>query len=100
MKIDQKLISRLEKLARIQLSPESVGRMADQLGSIIAYFDQLQEIDTTHIPPTDFLFSTKTAHLRKDRVVEGLPRDAALEAAPDAVKGFFRVPKVIDRGEG
>ena len=32
---------------------------------------------------------------REDVVRESLPRDAVLDAAPDAADGLFRVPRVL-----
>ncbi|NIM19072.1 MAG: Asp-tRNA(Asn)/Glu-tRNA(Gln) amidotransferase subunit GatC [Candidatus Latescibacteria bacterium] len=99
MKVDKKLISHLEELARIKLSRESAKKLTSQLDIIIGYVAQLQEVDTTGVAPTSLLPRREVSPLRIDRVVEGLSRGEVLDRAPDAVRGFFRVPKVIDRGD-
>ena len=97
-KIDQKLIAHLEALAKIEIPRESIGKIASQLERIISYIEKLQEVDTADIEPTRLMKTEKQA-LRKDAVTHGLSRDEALEAAPDTMDGFFRVPLIIDKEE-
>jgi aspartyl-tRNA(Asn)/glutamyl-tRNA(Gln) amidotransferase subunit C len=83
-------------LANLELEPSEVELFARQLGDILAYADEVQQIDTTGVPPTASI-ATRPAAGRADELRPPLDRDEALAAAPDAAldAGFFRVPRVI-----
>jgi len=86
-------------LANLELDPQEVDLFARQLGEILAYVDQLHEIDTTGIPPTAYVAGS-TPRDRPDEVKPSLEVAEALANAPDADTsrlegGFFRVPRVI-----
>ena len=97
-KIDRQLITQLEKLAKVEVPPESAGKITSQLERIIAYVEKLKQVDTSAVEPTRLMKTEKQA-LRKDVVTPGLSRGDALETAPDAKDGFFRVPLIIDKEE-
>jgi aspartyl-tRNA(Asn)/glutamyl-tRNA(Gln) amidotransferase subunit C len=97
MKIDLKMIRRLEELARIELTQEEREELSEQLDRIVEYVEQLQEADTTGIEPTSAVVHQRRAELRPDKVIKGLDRDAILGQAPDSEGGYFRVPKIIER---
>jgi aspartyl-tRNA(Asn)/glutamyl-tRNA(Gln) amidotransferase subunit C len=99
VKINRDTIRHLERLARIELDADEVARMTEQLDRIVAFVEQLQSVDTTGVSPTGLMSHEEGARLREDERREGLPRDAVLGQAPDAADGFFRVPRVIERGE-
>ncbi|MCZ6766867.1 MAG: Asp-tRNA(Asn)/Glu-tRNA(Gln) amidotransferase subunit GatC [bacterium] len=98
MKIDKNMIQHLEVLSRIDLSPDEEVELADQLGRIVEYVEQLQEVETEGIPPTNSVVPDGRTQLRSDEPGPSLDRDVILAEAPDAEKGFFKVPKVVDRG--
>ena len=45
-------VEHIANLARLDLTPEEKERYCQQLSAILAYFEQLQRVDTTGIPPT------------------------------------------------
>jgi aspartyl-tRNA(Asn)/glutamyl-tRNA(Gln) amidotransferase subunit C len=89
-------VDRIAELARLTLTDDERALFAKQLGDILAYAEQVQEVNTEGIAPTSHAFASPES-LRDDQERPGLPRDAALAAAPDANRdaGLFRVPKVI-----
>ena len=92
--MDDSVISKLEALARLRLEPAERERLKHDLDRILAFVGQLQQLDTTGVEPLVYL----TEHPlppRPDQVGEHLPREQALENAPDHDGQFFRVPKVI-----
>lgn len=99
MKIDRKLIAHLEELARIELSDEEVEKLTVQLDRIVAYIEQLQQVDTADIAPTRFVGAGRARGLRIDDPRFGLDREVVIKMAPDAERGFYRVPRIIGRGE-
>lgn len=96
------------ELANLELTPEERLRMARDLSSILNYIDRLNELDTTNVPPmaqiSDRYGSAEKSDSgkfdyaqRADVPGPCLPREAALENAPDSDGAFFKVPKVIER---
>ena len=89
-------VAKIATLANLELDVTEIDLFARQLGDILAYADEVQQIDTTGVPPTASVV-TRHAVDRDDEVRPSLDRDEALANAPDAAidAGFFRVPRVI-----
>jgi aspartyl-tRNA(Asn)/glutamyl-tRNA(Gln) amidotransferase subunit C len=92
-------VEAIAALANLELTPGEVELFARQLGDILAYADEVQQVDTAGVPPTARV-ATRHASDRPDQVGPSLDRDAALANAPDAARDagagfFFRVPRVI-----
>ena len=60
---------------------------------MLAYAESIQALDTTGVEPMSHAAARET--FREDVAREGLPRAAALAAAPDADDGLFRVPRIL-----
>ncbi len=86
-------------LANLRLSESEVVKMTQDLGSILTYIEQLNELDTSSVPPmAQVLFEgDETATLREDIPHRSLSNAEALANAPASGAGYFKVPKVIDR---
>lgn len=95
--IDPADVEAVARLARLRLDPPETGRLAAELARILAYADQVREVNTDGIPAMSHPFADETDHSREDRVDPSLPRHQALAAAPAADRdaGFFKVPRVI-----
>jgi aspartyl-tRNA(Asn)/glutamyl-tRNA(Gln) amidotransferase subunit C len=89
-------VEAIASLAQLELGDAEIDLFGRQLGDILAYVEQLQQIDTTGVPPTASVVSAHAAD-RDDVVRPSLDRDAVLANAPDAARqaGLFRVPRVI-----
>ena len=94
MKITADQIQHVAKLARLEIEPQAVNKLADQLATILSYVDKLEEVDTRDVPATSHAIALTNA-FRPDEVRDSLPNDAALENAPAKEDGSFVVPKVI-----
>lgn len=83
-------------LANLELSDSEIELFARQLGEILDYATQVQNIDTTGVPPTASVVTRHSAD-RPDIVAGSLDRADALANAPDASQqsGLFKVPRVI-----
>jgi aspartyl-tRNA(Asn)/glutamyl-tRNA(Gln) amidotransferase subunit C len=88
-------VTAVAALANLELEPAEIELFARQLGDILAYADEVQQVDTTGVEPTASLMRQATD--RADELRPSLDRGEALDAAPDAAidAGFFRVPRVI-----
>jgi len=102
MPIDRDVIRHLERLARIDLAPDEVTTITEQLGRIVGFVETLQSVDVAGVEPTRGMShepSGEGDHVRADEVTPGLERATVLAQAPDATKEFFRVPRVIGRAD-
>lgn len=90
-------IARIARLARLRLTPEETNRFAAQLGRVLAYAEQVRQVDTTDVPPLSHPFPDEHPLERADEARPSLSREAALGNAPDAdpAAGLFKVPRVI-----
>jgi aspartyl-tRNA(Asn)/glutamyl-tRNA(Gln) amidotransferase subunit C len=89
-------VERIARLARLALTAEERDLFARQLTSILQYAEQLREVDTAGVAPTSHPLALKTP-LREDHTHASLPRDEALQRAPEAdvAAGLFKVPRVL-----
>jgi aspartyl-tRNA(Asn)/glutamyl-tRNA(Gln) amidotransferase subunit C len=83
-------------LANLELTDSELELFSKQLGDILEYANQVQNIDTTGVPPTASVVTRHSAD-RADAIVPSLDRTDALANAPDASApaGLFKVPRVI-----
>ena len=95
MQIDEKLISRLEHLARLELSVEERVQLQEDLNKILEMVDKLNELDTTEVDPLIYINEEGNVW-REDEVKHQIGRERGLKNAPDQDGTFFKVPKVID----
>ena len=95
MQIDDQLISRLELLARLELSDAEKVRLKADLNSILGMVEKLNDLDVEGVEPLVYL-NDAINRMREDQVANQVSREEALQNAPDQAGTFFRVPKVID----
>jgi len=88
-------VTAIAALANLELDPAEVELFARQLGEILAYAQQVQQVDTTGVPPTAAVVTRPTE--RRDETRPCLDVRDALANAPDAAAdaGLFRVPRVL-----
>ncbi|MCC7394415.1 MAG: Asp-tRNA(Asn)/Glu-tRNA(Gln) amidotransferase subunit GatC [Sphingomonadaceae bacterium] len=100
MSVDQATVGKIAKLARIAMPDDDVAALVPELNNILAWVDQLAEVDVTGVEPMTAVIPNRMV-LRAD-VVDADPltggnrRDDILANAPAAQHGFFGVPKVIE----
>ena len=95
MTLTLKQVEHIANLARLDLTPEEKERYCRQLSAILAYFDQLQRVDTTDIPPTSGVQPDRSV-LRPDQPRPSLDVDTLMDNAPDSEDDQFRVPPVFE----
>ena len=82
-------------LARLELSPQELAVMTEQLNSIVGYVDQLQQLDTKNVEPLAHALPIKNV-FRPDEPAPSLSAEEALANAPAKKDGFYQVPAVLD----
>lgn len=96
MKVDESLILRLEKLARLELSETERTTFQGDLNNILEMVEKLSEIDTTGIEPLRHVIDTAKAW-RKDEIHQPISKADALKNAPNHDDDYFKVLKVIEK---
>ena len=97
MIVTGKDVERVAELANLELTPDEQSRMLHDLNSILDYIAQLNELDTSSVPPMVQTSDSAVTELRPDTVLPSLSRAEVLRSAPDTDGIFFKVPKVIER---
>ena len=89
-------VRRIAALARLALSEDEIAVFTRQLAEILAYANEIQQIDTTGVSPTSHVL-TRGPAWRADAPEPSVDRDELLRDAPGAQPsaGVFRVPRVI-----
>lgn len=94
MSLSQKDVEDVALLARLRLSPEELETMTTQLGQVLGYIQQLEELDTTGVEPLAHSLDLHNV-LAADELGASLPRDKALAASPKSDDECFLVPAVL-----
>lgn len=95
MQIDNTLISKLENLARLELSDSERKKIQQDLNAILEMVAELEKLDTEAVEPLVYL-NPDVNVWRADEVKNQVGRAAALKNAPNQDGIYFKVPKVID----
>lgn len=96
MKITPELIQHLCKLSQLEVAPHEQEALREDLEKMVSFVEQLQQVDTTGIPPLQHM-SGEAMALRNDEVSGMVSSAQALQNAPAAASQFFTVPKVISQ---
>jgi aspartyl-tRNA(Asn)/glutamyl-tRNA(Gln) amidotransferase subunit C len=115
--VTEKDVAYVAELAHLDLTEEERARMLKDLNSILVYIDRLNELDTANVEPMAQVAArygtaiaakatTVGGHsgsdgfaqaMRPDEPRPCMPREDALQNAPNSDGVFFKVPKVIER---
>ena len=95
MAVDKDTVAKIARLARLKVEPAQQQALVGELNGILAWIEQLKEVDTTGVEPMTSVVATRLP-LREDVVNDGGRPEAVLANAPDATAGFFTVPKVVE----
>jgi aspartyl-tRNA(Asn)/glutamyl-tRNA(Gln) amidotransferase subunit C len=89
--IDAQQVLHVARLARLELAPEDVQPMADELSSILGHIESMAALDLEGVEPTSHVVPVDAA-LREDVPEAPLDREVALSQAPKRTETGFLVP--------
>ncbi|AGH94290.1 Asp-tRNA(Asn)/Glu-tRNA(Gln) amidotransferase subunit GatC [Pseudobdellovibrio exovorus] len=94
MAIDEKVISNMAKLARLQVTQEEAVELGEQLTKVLNHFQQISQIDTQGVEPlvtpSEINFFARPDEAKKENSTEEM-----LANAPDKAGNLFKVPPVV-----
>ena len=94
MTVDKQLISRLEHLARLELSEGEKEGILKDLNNILQMVEKMNEVNTDNVEPLVYINDAVNVW-REDKVQGQVSREDALKNAPEKNDEFFKVPKMI-----
>ena len=86
-------VEHVAKLARLELTEEEKELYTKQLGDVLKYVDQMNEVDTSDVKPMSHAIDFVNV-MREDKVVYEHTKEELMANAPEEESGFFRVPKI------
>lgn len=98
MPITESDIEKIAQLAHLDITDEERKMFAPQISEIVTYVEQLNAIDTSAVGPALGGLTPageQNDSSRADEVQPSLGQKLALDQAPDAASGHFRVPRVL-----
>lgn len=94
MTIDREQVAKVAHLARLELTPEEQEKFTAQLGEILDYFEQLNELNTAQVPPMTRAIEMSNI-TRPDQWEPYAQRNSILSSAPEQEGDYFKVPKIM-----
>ncbi len=94
MSLSREDVEKVALLARLRLGDDELELMTSQLGQVLGYIQQLDELDTEGVEPLAHPLDLHNV-LADDVLRDSLPREKALAAAPKSDDECFLVPAVL-----
>ena len=96
MTIDNTTVDKLAKLSSLTIEDDKKEAIAEELGQIIEFVENLNEIDVSHVDAT-FTTIAGGQPMRED-VANKVPgvSEAIMENAPQSEDNYFVVPAIIE----
>ena len=87
-------ISHIAKLANLPLTDEEKKKFEPQLEETLKYIEQLEEVDTKNVQPTNNLTSL-TNIMDDDHTKESFTQEQSLANTKDKQNGYFKVKGIF-----
>ena len=94
--IDREQVRKVAHLARLELTSQEEELFTTQLGSILDYFEQLNELDVENVKPTTRAIDVSNV-TRQDKLQPYPDREEILQGAPEQEGEYFKVPRIINQ---
>jgi len=95
MKVDERTVRRIARLARIKITDDEASGLEAELSQILNWVEQLGEVDTSDIEPMTRVVAQEL-RTREDEVTDGGIADDIVRNAPVTEDHYFVVPKVVE----
>jgi len=96
--VNDELIKKLAKLSRLKFAGEEERVIKEDLTKILDFVEKLNELDLSEVEPLLGLGTNENLFREDD--AKPIPDDTrVLKEAPEQMKNYFTVPKVIDKNE-
>lgn len=93
--ISPEQVAYVAHLARLNLSEAEQKQFTAQLGAILDYMAQLNEVPTEGVEPTSHVLDLVNV-FREDRVQQTITVEEALHNAPESAHQYVVVPRIVE----
>lgn len=94
-KLTKETIESLIDLCRIECSETEQEALLNDLEKILAYIDQLNDINTDNVSARSQVVENNKGFMREDRAGQSMPRELFLSNVPSHAGGLVRVPPIL-----
>ncbi|WP_294831541.1 Asp-tRNA(Asn)/Glu-tRNA(Gln) amidotransferase subunit GatC [uncultured Lactobacillus sp.] len=98
MEITEDTIKHVATLSRLEIDEKDIGKVTEQMSSIINMADQLSEVNTTGVKETVQVVDRDTV-FREDKPEHWQDRAELMKNVPEQANGFIKVPVIINKDE-
>ncbi|MBQ3452668.1 Asp-tRNA(Asn)/Glu-tRNA(Gln) amidotransferase subunit GatC [Candidatus Saccharibacteria bacterium] len=95
MDIKREDIIHLAELSNFRMSEEEIDALGNDLGDIINYISQLDELDTADVEPTYQVFEMENVWRSDDILPQEASREELLALTKESKDNQIKVPKVL-----
>ena len=95
MEVNQEVIAHLAELSNIALTAEESARLVTDLGGIVNYISQLDELDTSGVEPTYQVFEMENVWRPDEILPQEANREQLLALTKEVRDNQIKVPKVL-----
>ncbi len=92
--VDDDLVKRVAKIARINLTDEEIIRFTKEFSDIIKWFEELSKVDTSSVEPSFHPLRTENV-FRSDEVRPCLSQEESLSNTSHKENGYFKGPRAV-----
>tara|TARA_Y100000746_G_C15426571_1_gene416622 strand:+ start:517 stop:819 length:303 start_codon:yes stop_codon:yes gene_type:complete len=96
IKVDDKLVANLSKLAKLKFDKNSSEKMKSDLRKMLEFVDAISQINTDKVDPLIYL-SDEVNVLRNDNITNEISQKDALKNSPQKDSDYFKVPTVLKK---
>ncbi len=96
IKVDDKLVTNLSKLAKLKFDKNSSEKMKSDLRKMLEFIDAISQINTDKVDPLIYL-SDEVNVLRNDIITNEISQKDALKNSPQKDSDYFKVPTVLKK---
>ena len=86
-------VEHVAKLDRLEITDEEKVKFSKQLGDVLKYVEQMNEVDTTNVEPLSHVVDFNN-FMREDEISYDCTKEQLMMNAPEEENGFFKVPKI------
>lgn len=95
-KFDKEKIKHLSNLARIELKEEEAENLAKDIGQVLDYINELEELDTKDVEPMAGGVIHDNSWREDNDREKPLPKEKSVQLFPEEKDGFLKVPPVFE----
>jgi aspartyl-tRNA(Asn)/glutamyl-tRNA(Gln) amidotransferase subunit C len=88
-------IEHVARLARLELTPDEMAKLREQLGAILEHAAKVGEVAAEDVPPTAYAIPRSNV-LRPDELKPSLSVEDVLANAPEREDDRFKVPRIVE----